>query len=128
MSDTTQPDVVAFIGKGVTFKGSIRYRGTFRIDGMVEGDVEADGTLIIGDQAELRGKISAGTVISQGKVYADVVAAESVKLQRPAVLDGTIRTPKFSMEEGVLFTGRCAMASESTSDDGPESRPRLLKT
>lgn len=119
-------DIGAFFGKGVTFKGNIVYNGTLQIDGLVDGEIQTNGTLILGDEAEVRGKITTGTLISRGRVTADVVAAQAVKLLRPAVLDGTVRTPVFVMEEGVRFTGRCAM-SEGAVTKAEETGPRLVK-
>jgi len=119
-------DIGAFFGKGVTFKGNIVYNGTLQIDGLVDGEIQTNGTLILGDEAEVRGKITAGTLISRGRVTADVIAAQAVKLLKPAVLDGTVQTPVFVIEEGVRFTGRCAM-SEGVIAKTDESGPRLVK-
>jgi len=47
----TTPDVSAFIGKGVDFKGTIIYNGTVRIDGSLEGEVQTDGVLLVGEEA-----------------------------------------------------------------------------
>ena len=41
----TTPDVSAFIGKGVDFKGTIIYNGTVRIDGTLEGEVVREGRI-----------------------------------------------------------------------------------
>ncbi len=103
-------DVIAFVGKGVEFKGIISYDGTVRIDGHLDGEVHTDGTLLVGEDATLSAKVSAGTVISKGKITGDIVAREKVRLLSPAVLTGSVKTPVLSMEEGVLFNGDCEMS------------------
>lgn len=103
-------EVVAFIGKGVSFKGTITYSGTVRIDGSMEGELQTDGVLVIGETASVSAKITAGTVISHGKINGDIVAKQGVKLCSPAVLDGSVQTPVFSMEDGVIFNGTCEMS------------------
>ena len=103
-------DVIAFVGKGVEFKGTITYNGTVRIDGILDGEIHTDGTLLIGEEAVLTARVSAGTVISKGKITGDISAKEKVRLLSPAILNGSVKAPTLSMEEGVLFNGSIEMA------------------
>jgi cytoskeletal protein CcmA (bactofilin family) len=102
-------EIIAFVGKGVGFKGAITYEGTVRIDGRVDGEIETNGTLIVGEEAVITARVSAGTVVSKGKITGDVVAKERVKLMAPAMLSGSVKAPVFSIEEGVTFDGTCEM-------------------
>jgi cytoskeletal protein CcmA (bactofilin family) len=102
-------DISAFVGKGVEFKGTISYSGTVRIDGLLEGEIRTDGTLLIGEDAVIQAKISAGKIVCKGKITGDVVAKESMKLRVPAVVTGSVKTPMLSMEDGVLFNGGLEM-------------------
>jgi len=103
-------DISAFVGKGVEFKGSISYSGTVRIDGYLDGEIHTDGVLLIGEEAVIQAKITAGTIVCKGKVTGDVVAKDCVKLRAPAVMNGSVKTPALSMEDGVLFNGALEMA------------------
>lgn len=103
-------DVIAFVGKGVEFKGIITYNGTVRIDGHLEGEIHTDGVLLVGEEAVITAKISAGTIVSKGKITGDLFAKEKIRLLAPAVLNGSVKAPELSMEEGVLFNGSCEMA------------------
>ena len=105
----TTEDISAFVGKGVEFKGTISYSGTVRIDGALDGEIRTDGTLLIGEEAVIQAKISAGTIVCKGKVTGDVIAKERVKLRAPAVVNGSVKTPMLSMEDGVLFNGGLEM-------------------
>ncbi len=129
--DTEQPlaagvdqfqGVNAFIGKDVKFKGNISYNGTIRIDGHMEGEIHTDGTLLVGEEAVITATVSAGTIICRGKITGDIKAGERVKLQTPAVLNGSVSTPVLSMEDGVLFNGSCEMKKASL----PEHRETVL--
>ena len=102
-------DISAFVGKGVEFKGTISYSGTVRIDGALDGEIRTDGTLLVGEEAVIQAKISAGTIVCKGKITGDVVAKERVKLRAPAVVNGSVKTPMLSMEDGVLFNGGLEM-------------------
>jgi cytoskeletal protein CcmA (bactofilin family) len=103
-------DICAFVGKGVEFKGTISYSGTVKIDGYLDGEIHTDGVLLIGEDAVIQAKITAGTIVCKGKVTGDIVAKECVKLRAPAVMNGSVKSPVLSMEDGVLFNGALEMA------------------
>ncbi len=103
-------DVIAFVGKGVEFKGTISYSGTVRIDGYLDGEIHTDGVLLIGEEAIIQAKVTAGTIVCKGKITGDVVAKERVKLRAPAVFNGSMKTPILSMEDGVLYNGGLEMS------------------
>ena len=101
--------VVAFIGPGVEFKGVINYKGSVRIDGKLDGELNTDGTLLVGKEAIITAKISAGSVISKGHITGDIVAKEKILLLSSAHMDGSLNTPQLSIEEGVIFNGTIQM-------------------
>lgn len=109
MEKKEEDDVVAFVGKGVHFKGVIIYDGAVRIDGCLEGEIQTDGMLIVGDTATITAKITAGSVVSHGKIKGDIAAKEQIQLRAPAFLEGSVKTPVFSIEDGVIFNGTCEM-------------------
>ena len=102
-------DVSAFVGKGVVFKGTITYNGTVRIDGTLEGEIQTDGILLIGEEAVITAKVTAGTIVCKGKITGDIHAKDKMKLRAPAIINGGVTTPMLSIEEGVLFNGTLEM-------------------
>ena len=107
--------VVAFFGVGVICRGEIWYEGTVQIDGQLEGTVHTDGTLLIGKQAQVKATIEAGTVICQGNIYGNIIAKEKINLLSPGLIDGTLTTPKFSVETGGRFNGQVSMNQQSST-------------
>lgn len=107
-SDVTE-DIIAFVGKGVEFKGVISYSGTVKIDGYLDGEIHTDGVLLIGDEAVIQAKVTAGTIVCKGKITGDIAAKDRVKLRAPAVFNGSMKTPMLSIEDGVLFNGGLEM-------------------
>lgn len=119
--DTNPPresteEINAFVGKGVSFKGVISYNGTVRIDGQLDGEIHTEGVLIVGEEAVLAAKITAGTVVCKGKITGDISAREKVKLRAPAVVNAGVKAPLLSMEEGVVFNGNLEMSQPATRD------------
>lgn len=115
-------EVIAFVGKGVEFKGTIIYSGTVRIDGHLEGEIETDGVLVVGEGAVIAAKVTAGTVISQGRITGDVIAKEKIKLLAPAIMNGSVAAPLLSIEEGVLFNGSLEMKRPEVREISREVR------
>lgn len=115
-------DVSAFVGKGVVFKGTITYNGTVRIDGTLEGEIHTDGILLVGEEAVITAKVTAGTVVCKGKITGDIHVKDKMKLRAPAVIDGGVTTPMLSIEEGVTFNGTLEM-QQTTSHSQRETIP-----
>jgi len=113
-SQSTRPetgeDVSAFVGKGVEFKGTITYNGTVRIDGFLDGEIHTEGVLLVGEEAVITAKVTAGTIVCKGKITGEILAKEKIKLRAPAIVNGGVKTPMLSIEEGVLFNGTLEMA------------------
>ena len=116
-----QANVVAFVGHGVEFKGVIKYQGSVRIDGKLDGEVHAEGTLYLGEQAVITAKITALSVISKGQVTGNITAREKIQLLAPAVMDGAVFTPSLLIEEGVQFNGTLEMNKTPPSEQGPQT-------
>lgn len=107
-------DVQAHLGRGSHVEGKLRFDGSVRIDGRVEGEVEAKDTVVIGESATVVAQVTANTVVLKGKLTGDVSAHTRVELRAPGRLLGNIVTPSLVIEEGVVFEGHCSMADADT--------------
>lgn len=110
-----------FLGRGVDFKGVVNFDGTVRIDGRLEGEIHTKGTLIIGEHAVIKGIITAGTIVSGGKIQANITAIDKIQLLKTGILIGDVRSPAFCMEDGARFQGMCDMGVDLWVDqDRPD--------
>ena len=119
--DPSGGDNFTFLAKGVDFKGILNFDGTIRIDGRVEGEVHTTGTLIIGEQGVIKGILSAGTLMTSGKVNGTVTATARIEILKPGILIGDIRTPGISIEDGAHFHGMCDMGAHKWVDENASS-------
>ncbi|HMZ55079.1 MAG TPA: polymer-forming cytoskeletal protein [Nitrospira sp.] len=120
-------EINAFVGKGVSFKGVISYNGTVRIDGNLDGEIHTEGVLLVGEDAVLTAKITAGTVVCKGKITGDISAREKVKLRAPAVVNAGVKAPLLAMEEGVVFNGTLEMSQTGTREPQGTTRGQGVK-
>jgi len=111
--NNTAGDICAFLGKNVHFKGIISYQGTIQIDGLFDGEIQTDGVVLVGEGAELKANVTAGTIVSKGMITGDIWAKEKLILQAPSVIVGDVTTPTFSIEEGALVDGNLTMGQDA---------------
>lgn len=99
----------AFLGEGTSFKGALTFEGTVRIDGRLEGQIFTKDTLVVGESAQVKAEIHAGTVVIGGTVQGNVVAERRIEIHASGRLFGNVSTPSLVIEEGVVFEGSCTM-------------------
>ena len=103
------PALVGYLYKGSRIRCQLNFQGPARVDGAVDGEIHCQGTLTIGESAEVRAKIYGQEVIIRGRVEGNVTAREKIELAAPARLVGNIDTPRLIIAEGVVFDGDCSM-------------------
>jgi len=111
--DKADTHLETVIGAESSFQGTLRSKGSVRIDGKIEGGVSAEG-VILGERGEVQGDISARTVVIGGKVTGNVHATESLELLSKSQVFGDLHAPQLLIAEGAIFEGSCLMASEKT--------------
>lgn len=102
----------ALLGKGSEFEGKLTFEGTVHIDGRFTGEIFSEGTLIIGEGAEVQAEIRVGSVAVYGNVTGNITASDAVELHAPANLRGNITSPALHIDKGVYFDGACQMTSK----------------
>ena len=107
-ADSTE--VQAHLGRGSRIEGTLTFQGSVRIDGQVEGKIEAKDTVIVGDSASVVAQVIAATIVIKGNVTGDLTASKRVELRSPARVLGNIVTPSLVIQDGVVFEGHCSMA------------------
>ena len=111
---TAEPaSATAFLGKGAKLVGKISLDGPARIEGHIEGEIEAKETLTIGEDAVVKAKITGTTVIVHGQVTGDINARQRLELKAPGRVHGNITTATLVISEGTSFEGHCAMSEDS---------------
>jgi cytoskeletal protein CcmA (bactofilin family) len=104
-----EEEVRAFLGKGAEFSGKLMFTGSVRIDGDFKGDIFGNGTLVIGEGAEIEADIHVDNVLVSGHVRGKIEGKKSLKIYSPGKLIGDVNTPSFAVEEGAFFEGTCHM-------------------
>jgi cytoskeletal protein CcmA (bactofilin family) len=118
--------VQAHLGKGSRVEGKLTFEGSVKIDGYIEGEVQAQQAVIVGETAVINAQINAETIVIKGKVTGDVTARKQVELRGPAKLTGNITTPSLVIHEGVLFEGHCSMGGAESKVEKSDRKVALF--
>lgn len=73
------------------------------------GDVEVSGIVVLDEKAVVEGKITAGELISAGRVKGDLNIKSNVALKAHTTVEGNIVTGTMSMESGAIINGSLLM-------------------
>ena len=102
---------VAWIGQGVRIEGRIASSQDIRIDGNVQGTIEVgQHELVLGAGSEVKGGVSARSVLVGGKLEGDVTATERIQIQSTGVLLGDVVSPRLIIQDGGLLRGKADIA------------------
>lgn len=108
-------DINAFLGAGTSFVGRLAFGGVVRIDGEFEGEIVSAGTLVVGRQARVAGRVAVGRLVCDGFVAAEVAATASVTVHARGRLVGSVRTPSLVVDEGGCLDGLVSMGGDEAS-------------
>ena len=99
--------ITAFLGQHTGFEGNLSFKGMVRIDGRFKGEINTEGTLIVGETAVIDSDIHASTVIISGEIRGHIVAGEKIEILSPDKVFGDIEAPSVTINTGVIFEGNC---------------------
>ena len=108
----TESSPVNIITAGTKIKGDITATGDFRLDGTLEGNIQLNGKLVVGDSGVVKGNIMCQNANIIGMVDGNISVKELLALHATARITGDILINKLSIEPGAVFTGRCRMLDE----------------
>lgn len=114
-SDDSHAKVGTVIGKDTTFDGDLSSTDTIRIDGIINGNCACESKLILSPDGQVKGNISAQSVIISGQVDGDITVRGKLELLSTGKIAGNITAGSLVIDEGACFDGRCTMTASTTS-------------
>jgi cytoskeletal protein CcmA (bactofilin family) len=103
MNDNTSKNSI-FIGRGVTFQGSIKAPNQARIDGQIQGELEAQD-VFIGPTGSVSGNTTANLVDVHGQINQSVVSRELLIIRSTGKVSGSLQYGDIQIERGGQFLG-----------------------
>jgi len=100
---------LSILASGTRITGALETDGVLRVEGSVEGNLRADGQIVIAPGGLVEGDITTRQAIVAGEVRGQIVAEESVELKAGCRVLGDITTPRIAVEEGGSVNGQLKM-------------------
>jgi cytoskeletal protein CcmA (bactofilin family) len=104
--------VTSVIGPGVVWKGKLSGKGGVRIEGTLDGDINLQGLLVVGETGRVTCEtLRANVVVVAGAVRGDIFA-EKLEIRSSGRVWGDVVTAAFSTEEGAFLRGQVTMEEQ----------------
>ena len=94
-----------------TFIGNVFAENHFRLDGKLEGNVSCSGKVVIGEQGEVTGDVTADNAEILGKVDGNLIISNTLIVKASATVNGNIQTSILEIEPHATFNGSCKMVA-----------------
>jgi len=119
------PYINSIIGEGTRFNGEFDLNGLLRIDGDFCGTVRTEGKVLVGKNGRAECTVYAGTVVIGGIVRGNIFANEKVVILSTGIVLGNIHSPRFIVEEGVVFNGTAKIVQEGKGSKTAAAKPSV---
>lgn len=103
------PALEAILGPGSRFEGKLTFIGTVRIEGAFVGEIVTEGTLVVGETADIEGTLRVANAVVAGRVNGRVVVRDSLELKATGRLTGEISAGTLVTERGAFLEGTVRM-------------------
>ena len=100
------------IGRGAVSEGHFQIEAGVRVDGVLKGELESSGTLIVGKSGVVEANVKVRDALISGRIVGNLVAEARVHLQSQATFIGKIQTGVLIIEDGAVFIADCDAGSE----------------
>jgi cytoskeletal protein CcmA (bactofilin family) len=104
------------ISSGIRIKGEISGNEDLYIDGLAEGQFRfTQARVTVGPNGRVQANIEARDIVVEGTVQGNLKASESVRLGGSSQVQGSLITPRISIDDGARLRGKVEMTRASDS-------------
>ena len=118
-----ESQVETLIGKSASVQGDVEFSGGLHIDGRVNGSVRAaagvPAALSISEHGVIEGSVAASSVVLNGRIHGDILAAERVILGAKARVQGNVHYRVIEMALGAEIKGRLVPQAQAQVAQAP---------
>jgi cytoskeletal protein CcmA (bactofilin family) len=113
--------VISIIGYGMRVVGDCTTEGTVRVEGTVEGSIQAGKAVVVGKDGAVIGDVLTQDAVIGGRVTGKIVAESRLELQATCIIEGEIKARRVKLEEGGRINGTI-----QTEEPKPVAMPKAV--
>lgn len=114
--------------EGTVVEGQVTAKSDIRIDGMIRGNLNCDGKVIIGTTGFIEGQITCANAVIQGKFEGTLNVKELLNVRESAKITGEVTTGKLIVEAGAVFNVTCKMGKQATENGNTTERKSIANS
>ena len=115
-----EQNISTLIGEGCHINRDIKAKNSIRIDGTVEGNVESEQGLILGEKGVIKGDVKTQEVVVYGTINGNVSSKQLI-IKALGKIKGSIVTKNIQIDIGAIYNGYLSMSSDETQPEKPSS-------
>lgn len=112
-----EDEVSTVVGSGVHLTGTLKDQSDIVVNGSVEGEVNSDQNIVVGESAKVKGPVTAQLVSVSGEVNGTITAKDKLEIHPSGKVEGNIKTKDLIIHSGAIFIGKCDMKTEAPESD-----------
>ncbi|HHW60903.1 MAG TPA: polymer-forming cytoskeletal protein [Syntrophomonadaceae bacterium] len=112
-----QQNIKTFIDEDVRIKGEISSRGSLRLDGTLDGQLDVKGELHLGPTGLIKGEARAENAYISGKIEGNIYANGKVVLNNSGQIYGDVECGVINIAEGGLMEGKTSMSKNKSTTE-----------
>ena len=104
---------------GSKIVGNVVADSDFRIDGLIEGDLQCTGKVVIGEAGCIKGTIACQHAEILGLLEGKIKCHQQLSLRSSGKIQGDVLTKTLIVEPGAVFNGTCSMGNAGAEKSAP---------
>jgi cytoskeletal protein CcmA (bactofilin family) len=112
--DLMDSHISTIIADGCKIDGNISSSSSIRIDGQINGDVQASQGIILGETGKVLGNINASEGIIFGSISGNI-SVQKLEIKSTGKISGDISTQTIELEFGAVYNGSVKMIDKEPS-------------
>ena len=100
---------------GSKIVGNITADSDYRIDGLIEGELNCTGKVVIGEAGKIKGNVTCQNAEIMGMMEGKIICHQQLSLRASGKIQGDVKTKTLVVEPGAMFNGTCSMGSNVTA-------------
>ena len=94
------------LSSDIQIDGDLNCSTDLIFDGSINGNINSNGSVVIGKNADVTGNVKAETAVVEGKIDGSGDFS-TCRLAPTSVISGSVTTVSLQMEEGACLSGQC---------------------
>ena len=87
----------------------LRTKSSIQVNGQVEGDMESQDSIVVGDSGKITGNVKGAFLLVAGHILGNVEVSHQLHLNKSAVINGNVSCESIIIDEGAVLNGNLTM-------------------